>query len=63
METHRLSSPVTCAAASPPSSPARSSGRHRQAKAAEGVDRAAVFRAATLKAAAPSKAVEHAGHD
>jgi hypothetical protein len=62
METHRPSSLVTCGAASPPLSPARSSGRHRQAKAAEGADRAAVLREATPKAAAPSKAAEQAGH-
>jgi hypothetical protein len=59
---HRSSSPVTCVIASPPLSPARSSGRHRRAEAAEGVDRAVVLRAATLKAAAPSKVAGHAGH-
>jgi hypothetical protein len=41
---------------------ARSSGRHRQAKAAEGMDRVAMLRAATPEAAVPSKVVEQAGH-
>jgi hypothetical protein len=62
METHRLSSLVTYGAASPPPSPARSSGRHQQAEAAEGADRAAVPRAATPKAAAPSMVAKQAGH-
>jgi hypothetical protein len=62
METHRPSSLVTYGAASPPPSPARSSGRHWQAKAVEGADRAAMPQAATPKAAAPSKAAGQAGH-
>jgi hypothetical protein len=41
---------------------ARSSGRHRQVEAAEGVGMAAVLRAASYKAAAPSKAAGRAGH-
>jgi hypothetical protein len=39
----------------------RSSGRHRQAKAMGGVDRAVVLRAATPEAAAPSRLVALAG--
>jgi hypothetical protein len=53
---------VTYGAALPPQFPARSSGRHQQAEAAEGADRAAELRAAMPKAAVPSKAVEQAGH-
>jgi hypothetical protein len=62
MEMHRPSSPMTCTVASPLLSLARSSGRHRQAKAAEGMDRAALLRAATPKATTPSKVVKQAGH-
>jgi hypothetical protein len=62
VETHRPRSLMTCAAAPPPSSPARSSGRHQRAEAAEGVDRAAVPRAATLKAVMSSRAAKEAGH-
>jgi hypothetical protein len=59
METHRPSLLMTHGAASSPRALARSSDRHRQAKAA---DRAAVLRAATPEAAAPSKVAEQAGH-
>jgi hypothetical protein len=61
-EMHRPSPLMTRSAASPPRAPARSSGRHRQAKAAEGADRAAVLRAATPEAVAPSKVAEQASH-
>jgi hypothetical protein len=62
METHRLSLLTTRDVTSSPRALARSSGRHRQAKAAEGADGAAVLRAATPEAAAPSKVAEQAGH-
>jgi hypothetical protein len=62
MEMHPPSSLMTCGAALPPLPLARSSGRHRQAKAMEGADRAAVFRAATLEAATPSKVAKQASH-
>jgi hypothetical protein len=39
----------------------RSSGRHRQAKAMGGADRAVVLRVATHEAAAPSRLAELAG--
>jgi hypothetical protein len=63
MEMHRLSLLMASSAAmaSMPWALARSSGRHRQAKAAEDVDRAVVLRAATPEAAAPSKPAELAG--
>jgi hypothetical protein len=48
--------------ASLPRTLARSSDRHRQAKVAEGADRAVMLRVATPEAAAPSKLVELAGH-
>jgi hypothetical protein len=41
---------------------ARSSGRHQQAKAMGGADRAVVLRAATPEAAAPSRLAQLAGH-
>jgi hypothetical protein len=62
METHQPSLLMTRGAASSPRALARSSGHHWQAKATEGVDRAAVLRAATPEAAAPSKVAEQAGH-
>jgi hypothetical protein len=62
METHRPNLLTTHGAASSPRALSRSSGHHRQAKAMEGVDRAAVLRAATPEAVAPSKVVEQAGH-
>jgi hypothetical protein len=40
----------------------RSSARHRQAKAAEGADRAVMLRAAMPEATAPSRLAELAGH-
>jgi hypothetical protein len=67
METHRSSLLMTRSAASSPWALARSSGRHRQAKAAGGVDRAVMLRAAmpevaAPEAAAPSRPVELGGH-
>jgi hypothetical protein len=59
---HRPSLLMTCGAASPPRPTARSSGRHRPAKAAEDADRAAMLRAAMPEAAAPSKVAEQTGH-
>jgi hypothetical protein len=53
---------MTSGAALSPWASARSSGHHRQARAAEGADRAVVLRAATPEAAAPSRPVELAGH-
>jgi hypothetical protein len=50
------------AMASLPWALARSRGRHRQAKAAEGADRAVVLRATTPEAAAPSWLAELVGH-
>jgi hypothetical protein len=62
MEMHRSSLLMTRGTASSPWALARSSGRHRQAKATEGADRAVVLRAAMPEAAAPSRPVELAGH-
>jgi hypothetical protein len=50
------------AMASLPWAQARSSDCHRQAKAAEGADRAVVLQAATPEATVPSKLAELAGH-
>jgi hypothetical protein len=62
METHRPSFLMTRGAASSPRALAKSSDHHRQAKAVEGADRAAVLRAATPEATTPSKVAEQAGH-
>jgi hypothetical protein len=64
METRRLSLLMAIGAtmASLPWALARSSGRHRQAKAAEDADRAVVLRAAMPEATAPSRLAELAGH-
>jgi hypothetical protein len=62
METHRSSLLMTRGAALSPWALARSSGRYRQAKAAEGADRAVVLQAATPEAAVPSRPAELEGH-